>query len=85
MYSVHSAATNGEAGDSGAEGRFRSGSRVARGQEEKGGEGSGDDSLFDFTRRTRAAVGIVGTDAFGVGDVGGHEASDEFIMRPGQQ
>lgn len=88
-HSVDSTATNGEAeaGDGGAEGLFRvrSGSRAARGQEEKGGEVSEDDeSLFDFTRTTRAVVGTVGTDRF-VGDVGGHEAIGEFRMRPGHQ
>lgn len=99
MYSLHSYATsNGEAGDNGAEGlvlRNRSSSRVARGQEEKGGGGSEDGSLFDLTRTTRAVVGngtfgavdTFGTDRFGVRDVGGHEvdARDEFGMRPGQQ
>lgn len=86
MYSIHSTATNGEAGDSGGDEGFvfRNNSRVARGQEEKGGEGSEDSSLFDFTRATRAVVKTVGTDRFGVGSVGSHEAESELRVRPAQ-
>eukprot|EP00752_Nemacystus_decipiens_P010307 g9183.t1 len=88
MYSLHSAATNGEAGDSGTEGFvLRNRSRIAPGQEEKGGEGSedGGGSLFDFTRATRVVGKNADTCRFGVGSVGSHEAESEFRMRRGQQ
>ena len=89
MYSLHSTATNGEAGDSGTEDLvFRSDSGAARGQEEKGGDGNEHGSLFEFTRTTPAVVKVktVGTDRVGVGSVGSsHEGESELRMRAGQQ